>query len=785
MVSQVGFGATVDDFLPVRYTNSPTQILPARLWTPRNPLPDQKYPLVLFLHGAGERGTDNRLQLDGQAAQLVFVEPHNQARWPCFMLAPQCPPGLTWAGMNAGDTWSDPDGTGDFTAQPTWPLASVMALLAQLTNSGPYAAQIDVSRLFVTGLSMGGFGTWEAISRWPGVFRGAVPICGGGDPRKVSSIGSVPVWAFHAEDDGVVLVGRSRQMILSLRALGQPVRYTEFPASLGVGHGSWIPAYGDGGLLPWLFGDPGSLGGDGLYTEYFATTNWTGAVRTRRVEPAPDLNWGTSAPAGVPADRFSARLQAYWVVPETGRYTFRASADDRLSVWIDDQPLITSELVMTNGIVASRELTAGRHVLRFEYAELTGRAWMRLEAGLEDQPLRPLAMDSLFSGVQRVEAPTFDPPAGSYAGAQWVSLACATPGALIRYTTNGMAPGSQSTRYTGPVWVAAPGLLRAAATLAGSTNSQLVSADYQIYPAILTSPTNRVLAPGTSGSFSVMAVGKGALRYQWYREGAALLDETNASLTFSQAQVAWSGSYSVAVTDDFASVTSSPAALFVGLKPTFLVRPQNSSALLGDSASFSAEVTGTPPFLFNWRRNGRPFTNLLRAANFCILSIPVVDNTHLASYTVTVTNLAGTSLASPAVRLSGLADVDNDRLPDAWETEYGLNPGVPSELTVDSDGDGRTDRDEYLAGTHPRERTDFLTLQATSAVGDQLELSFAMSSNRTYRIVHAMALGAADWNSLVDVPASLSNRWASILVPVENGLTNSYYRLVTPAPSGS
>ena len=159
--------------------------------------------------------------------------------------------------MTAGDSWGDPDGAGDFTREPTWPLAACLRLLAQLTNSTVSNLHIDPTQIHLTGLSMGGYGTWETISRWPGLFRTAVPICGGGDPQKAAAIGGTEVWAIHAEDDGVVPVDRSRQMILALRKLGRRVRFTEYPASLGIGHGAWVPGYADPGLLPWIFASPG------------------------------------------------------------------------------------------------------------------------------------------------------------------------------------------------------------------------------------------------------------------------------------------------------------------------------------------------------------------------------------------------------------------------------------------------------------------------------------------------------------------------------------------------
>jgi len=111
-------------------------------------------------------------------------------------------------------------------------------------------AAIDPKRLYVTGLSMGGFGTWDLISRLPKKFAAAVPICGGADEAQAAAIAKVPVWVFHGGNDDVVKTVRSRNIVAALKAAGGAPKYTEYP---GVGHGSWDQAYGEAELFPWLF----------------------------------------------------------------------------------------------------------------------------------------------------------------------------------------------------------------------------------------------------------------------------------------------------------------------------------------------------------------------------------------------------------------------------------------------------------------------------------------------------------------------------------------------------
>ena len=223
---------TVDDFEPRTYTDG-TSTIPYRLFVPTDYDPSQSYPLVLFLHGAGERGTDNRLQLTGQTAPLVFVRPENQSQWPCFMMAPQCP---------LNDSWSNIGGD-----QPTTPMLLALEAIGDLMGE----FNIDPNHLYITGLSMGGFGTWDTITRYPGVFAAAVPIASGCDPRLAYLCVDTPIWVFHGGADTTVPPASDRQMVAALFAAGGSPGYTEYP---GVGHvGSWNLAYTEPYLLPWLF----------------------------------------------------------------------------------------------------------------------------------------------------------------------------------------------------------------------------------------------------------------------------------------------------------------------------------------------------------------------------------------------------------------------------------------------------------------------------------------------------------------------------------------------------
>ena len=209
--------------------------LPYRLLKPEQPEPGKKYPLIVFLHGAGERGTDNEVHIDHVTG--LFLNPHNRKKFPCYVLAPQCPKNVMWASH---------DREGNMKSSPS----AIMQLVIGLMDKTEKAFPIDPSRIYITGLSMGGYGTWELIARFPDRFAAAVPVCGGGDPATAARISHVPVWAFHGSHDTTVRPANSRKMIRALQAAGAKPGYTEYP---DVGHDSWVYAYREPYLLPWMF----------------------------------------------------------------------------------------------------------------------------------------------------------------------------------------------------------------------------------------------------------------------------------------------------------------------------------------------------------------------------------------------------------------------------------------------------------------------------------------------------------------------------------------------------
>ena len=217
-----------------------------QVYLPENWSRKQKWPIILFLHGAGERGNDGLLQTDVGLPRAIR---ENRSRFPAIVVLPQCPAGHQWTQLKMEEM--------------------AMAALAAATKT----FKGDPKRTYLTGLSMGGSGSWDIAARNPGKFAAVVPICGRIVPSQdpinnfsdlaedaypdnpksyadvAQKIGKTPVWIFHGGSDDTVPVDGSRKMNDALKAAGGNVRYTEYP---GVGHNSWDKAYAEPELMPWL-----------------------------------------------------------------------------------------------------------------------------------------------------------------------------------------------------------------------------------------------------------------------------------------------------------------------------------------------------------------------------------------------------------------------------------------------------------------------------------------------------------------------------------------------------
>ena len=179
---------------------------------------EEEWPLLLFLHGAGERGDDLEL-VTAHGPPKMIAEGRD---FPYVVISPQCPKGVWWS------------------------IETLHALLEDIVETH----RIDMTRIYVTGLSMGGYGTWGLAYTYPGLFAAAVPICGGGDSEKAPLMKDVPTWVFHGAKDTAVPLERSQEMVDALKVANGNIRFTVYPEG---GHvDAWVNAYGDPELWEWL-----------------------------------------------------------------------------------------------------------------------------------------------------------------------------------------------------------------------------------------------------------------------------------------------------------------------------------------------------------------------------------------------------------------------------------------------------------------------------------------------------------------------------------------------------
>lgn len=219
--------------------------LPYRILYPQDFNADGSYPMVLFLHGAGERGDNNRSQLTHGAE--LFLRDSIRREFPAIVVFPQAGQEDYWANIQADRTSRPYDFEFLFEEGPTPSMELVMGLVDSLRQE----KFVDPSRIYVGGLSMGGMGTFELLGRKPEVFAAAFAICGGGDPVVASKLPpGFPIWIFHGEKDDIVPPEHSKRMARLINSEGGNAKLSLYPED---NHNSWDSAFSEPCLLPWLF----------------------------------------------------------------------------------------------------------------------------------------------------------------------------------------------------------------------------------------------------------------------------------------------------------------------------------------------------------------------------------------------------------------------------------------------------------------------------------------------------------------------------------------------------
>ena len=243
-VVTVGFSQEKEEFKRELFIQQ-DDTLKYRILYPEKFSESETYPLVLFLHGAGERGNDNEKQL--LHGSEIFLDSLNRKKFPALVVFPQCPQDDYWSNADVDRSGGGVKLSFKNGGQPTQALSQVIKLLDSLKNR-PF---IDQNRVYVGGLSMGGMGTFEILYRKPNTFAAAIAICGGAAPETASAYAkTTPVWIFHGSLDDVVNPKYSLEMAEALLKAGAHPKMNLYDTA---NHNSWDNAFAEPDLLPWLF----------------------------------------------------------------------------------------------------------------------------------------------------------------------------------------------------------------------------------------------------------------------------------------------------------------------------------------------------------------------------------------------------------------------------------------------------------------------------------------------------------------------------------------------------
>lgn len=214
--------------------------LPYRIYVPEDYDPAKSYPLIMFFHGAGERGNDNALQLKNAVGQMFNSE--DSPVYQSIVVAPQCPAGQMWVNVNG---WSDAQYSTD-----ALPESQALKAALGLMESVQREYSVDTDRIYSTGLSMGGYATWDLLVRHTDLFAAAIPICGGADYRYAERLVNVPIYTFHGLQDPTVPYQGTEKMVNAIRnAGGEKITYVPYPEG---NHLIWEEAFATEGLFEWL-----------------------------------------------------------------------------------------------------------------------------------------------------------------------------------------------------------------------------------------------------------------------------------------------------------------------------------------------------------------------------------------------------------------------------------------------------------------------------------------------------------------------------------------------------
>jgi hypothetical protein len=282
--------------------------------------------------------------------------------------------------------------------------------------------------------------------------------------------------------------------------------------------------------------------------------------------------------------------------------------------------------------------------------------------------------------------------------------------------------------------------------------------------------------------FSVAATGTGTLHYQWRFNGVNIPGAVGSTLTLNNVGLTNDGNYDVVITDNIAPITSLSARLLVLISPSFVQSPFNQVVATNGTMSVCVIIRGNPPpFRYEWREISTVRGSFISVEATNFFSYGPITNTAPRQWRLVVFNEANQQPGSLAsFNVNCVPDLDNDGIPDTWETDFGFNPANGNDAGVDTDGDGLSNYEEYLVGTDPTNqlsnlRVDLVTTPGTASV------QVSAMAGRTYTVQYTDNIDADKWSRLIDVVARSTNHVETI--PDPNYTANRFYRVVYPQQS--
>jgi hypothetical protein len=295
-------------------------------------------------------------------------------------------------------------------------------------------------------------------------------------------------------------------------------------------------------------------------------------------------------------------------------------------------------------------------------------------------------------------------------------------------------------------------------------------------PSFILQPRDQIVLPGTNVSVQALAAGPGPMHYQWRFEGTDIPGATNSSYSFTNASLSnGHGSFSVVARNEFGSASSSNALIFVRIQPAFETHLRTRSVLEGRDATFSCLATGAPPIYYRWAVTGRPLvtntTGTLTLSNV-LISITNGVRCHAINAVGARPGLTASLIVMP--------DSDRDGMADSWEVQYGFQTNNPADALLDSDGDGMSNRDEYVAHTNPTSSSSALKISILST--NRPVLRFTAEADIAYSLQVAADPAAGIWQVLSNVAPANVARLVEILDPTVVPPSGRYFRVVATPP---